>query len=88
MAKKPSTQLHLSYQNHLGMNLHLSYQNHLGMHLASATQTLNIVGFFGYFFPAGFEPVTLTSWSALTTKFLTQCPTPWGQSITLYINHH
>ena len=53
---------------------HLSHQTR-GSHPAWATPTLNMVGFF---VPAGFEPVTLTSRSGLTTHSVTDCPTPRG----------
>ena len=33
----------------------------------------------GFFVPAGFEPVTLTSQSGLTTHYVTNCPTPRGR---------
>jgi hypothetical protein len=40
----------------------------------------------GFFVPAGFEPVTLTSRSGLTTHSVTDCPTPRGLNMTILIN--
>jgi hypothetical protein len=35
----------------------------------------------GFFVPAGFEPVTLTTQSGLTTHSVTDCPTPRGREL-------
>jgi hypothetical protein len=32
----------------------------------------------GFFFPTGFEPMTLTTHSGLTTHYVIDCPTPQG----------
>jgi hypothetical protein len=41
----------------------------------------------GFFVPAGFESVTLTSWSALIAHSITDCPTPQGSFMLFFISN-